>query len=411
MVNEYIYFNRTTYQAFQWVSKVLLLLSATLLYFSYAYAQDSITTSVSAAYYYDSNLFRLSDDEAKQQPEDAGTSDVIRRIGGSLKARIPLSRQLLNVNAAFQNVKFNRFDYLDYTGGNAEVSWDWRVGKHWNGDVGMDYLRTQPNYGELQIVERDIRTKSGVRFNLHYDPSPSIRARATLKWSDGEHSADQLKVLNRQVRRVESEIRYLSSARSYLGIRFTFSDISYPERLFIEGSFIDNGFNDSSISLTLRTRPTRKTTLEGWVGYTLRSYSNLSSKNYDGYTGRLKHIWSVSHKVQVVSTVWGDFDPVDDGYSNQIVKTGLNLIPTWSMTEKIALQGLASYEIRDYSNFNANTASSREDAKYTIGGSLNYAMYRSLRFGIALRSEKRNSSTEKWSYKYDYAMMSMTVTI
>ena len=375
---------------------------------SISLASENIETSIQSSYHYDSNLFRLADeDEAKLKLGDSDMSDRFLQLAAAIKANLPISRQLLSFNAEIQDVRFDRFDYLNYTGGNAQANWNWQYSKYLNGEILLDYERIQSNFEDFQFVEGDIQTKQGGKFSVQHNANPDLHGKVTFSWRDIDHSASRQKVSNRQVRTVQTEFRFFTRARTYFGIRFGFTSVSFPDRVVTETSTTDDGFSDTSLNMTLRINTSHKTTLEGWGGFTLRTYDNLTKNNTYGFTGNFKHTWRVTDKFELVSSIWRDFDPVSDGFNNQLIKMGIKVEPQWMITTKIMFMITAQHEVRNYDNTDENTTGSREDDTTRLLASVNYLFNRNLQWGVALQTEKRSSSNKQWRYKNKYAMTSL----
>src|SRR5262249_43918538 len=84
--------------------------------------------SVFTGLMHDNNLFRLSDSTDPQATLGTSSrSDNIWRIGASLDANIPVSRQNILVNARVEQRDYNRFDALDHTAYKVGAAWNWAV--------------------------------------------------------------------------------------------------------------------------------------------------------------------------------------------------------------------------------------------------------------------------------------------
>ncbi|MBM5574862.1 hypothetical protein GKO28_11945 [Deefgea sp. CFH1-16] len=120
-----------------------------------------------AAYKYDSNVFRLSDQQENnstrkhQQKGDSSLSAGVRS-----RIDVPLSRQNVYAAADFTYNKYLVFDELNSPAWNVSLGWDWVVGNQLSGNLSAATSRELSSFDDVRIsvvdtVKRDSANWAG----------------------------------------------------------------------------------------------------------------------------------------------------------------------------------------------------------------------------------------------------------
>ncbi len=379
-----------------------LCLAGFLAVFPAAKAQDSGDTvqfKVLGGYTYDSNVFRLSSDEIANilfgSPE---TSDKILYYGAGVTVRVPKSRQLFIFEATPVRYEYDRFDFLDNTGGDARAEWDWGFGRLWLGDVGYKYNKALAGFENRRTIQKSIRTTQAVygsaQYRFHLDWSAIVRLRA----DERDYSLESDSSRNRKRQTSDLEFRYFNASRSFLGGRLRVADNYFPDRTL--NQLTDTGFVDTELSLTMRIEPTGRSKLEGNVGYLDRTYDNLGAQDLDGFTYRLLWEWLYSDKLFFDFSVWRDLDPVADADTENIIRDGISIDPVWLLTSKMSLRAELKYEIQDYERI-SSTQPARKDKVSTLGLTLGYQALDFLTLTFGAKAQDRTSDQPIDEYDYN----------
>jgi exopolysaccharide biosynthesis operon protein EpsL len=357
---------------------------------------DRFTPYVTYSHMRDSNLFRVSGDaEAQAILGTTETADTVHRYTAGFKTDLPVERQRFRLDANVDKTKFDRFDFLDNTGGKGRAVWDWRVGNHWNGDLGYTYTRNISEFVEFQQAVKDIRTQDGYFVSAAHLFHPSWQARAAGSKTDTGHSADSQRTLNQDATGMELGLHYTSPKGSRTGLTVKRRRVEFPEREVVSGSLFDNGYREWEYSAVLDWALTGKSWLKGRAGYTDREHDQLPARDFSGATGRLTHDWQPTGKLRLETSLWREISAYEDYTASYIVEQGAGLAPSWRPTALIGVGVPLSRKKREFKGdpgFALSGLPVREDKVRTYGINLTYQPWRKVDLSLAHLSEKRSST-------------------
>ena len=361
---------------------------------------DVLSVYAAVGMEYDSNVFRYSnEEEALAASGNAAMSARHTFYGAGAQANLMLGRQQVRVDGNVTTVEFDRFDFLDYTGGNVAADWGWEVGKRWNGDVGYRYLRTSADFEEEQRFTQDIRTERSRYVSGHYLLRPSWSLGGEVRRSSQTHSETGRQLLNRESDAFEIQLRHLNTANTYLGVRLRYIDTTFTERSFSPGASLDDGYVDVDLSIIGKLEPVTDSYLTGYIGYTRREYDHLGGQDFFGLVTSLSYAWPVTNKVRMNVSVWRELDPVESALVDHIVQQGVSVEPGWMATEKVTVTGRLLYELRDRQG-DGNDSQNREDEISRAGLTLAYRPIDSLAINVSAEAGHRDSEVESAEYTY-----------
>src|SRR3569833_2738035 len=118
---------------------------------------------VRALYGYDSNLFRLQNDqEARAVLRTSNTAESYLELGAGMDANLKMSRQTIQAHVELNQTRFNTYGQLDNDGHDAYLKWAWKIGSRATGDVGVADTLKQASYTNVkQPVKDQIRARRG----------------------------------------------------------------------------------------------------------------------------------------------------------------------------------------------------------------------------------------------------------
>lgn len=296
----------------------------------------------------DDNLFRLS--EGAVAPVVNGTSsrsDTYTRAEAGLRAGADVGRQHFSLNANANRTTFRKYGFLDYTGGAANTAWDWRVGNQWNGNVGYSYARTLASF-ELQGTGQDLRTQTRGFANANYRFHPSWRTHLGIDNNRARYSRAASREVDFEGRSGEVGLQYVAPSESALGVRHRQTDGDYPNRQLVNGTAIDNSYDQTDTGLTLDWRLSGQSRLTGGLDYTQRNQAQLSQRDYSGGTGRVAFDWNEGEKLTWRVGAWHELSEADDLAASYVVADGVSLTPGWAISSKLKLEATASRVEREY---------------------------------------------------------------
>lgn len=384
-----------------------------------ATAQDTITYHVGTSVVHDDNLFRIPDGISEAQVIDRigddDTSDTITQVEAGVTLDLPISRQRLLLGANINRNEFDRFDALDYTGGDAAAELQWELGRRWFGDMGYSYDRRLNGFSQSQALLRDIREQQLAYLSANYRLAPRWQLFGGLESDDLE--LDERDQIDRRVNSAEFGARYTSRADNYveLGTRYADADYSNPE--LINGVLVDNNYDQSEVNAELDYRFSASR-INFRLGYLDRSHDDFAGRDFSGSTGRLTFDWDLTGKTsfsfsafRLVTTfsdltfigIGDDIIAEEDLVSNFVLIEGVSFSPTWTPTAKIAVQGRFSYEDRSFGGDPdiQTGGDEREDEVRSASLSLGYLPTRNIALSLTYLNLERDSTAAFGDYETD----------
>jgi len=351
----------------------------------------------------DSNLFRLSDSAntvallGTDQREDTYTRGEL-----GFRTDANAGRQHFNVNGNVNHSRFDRFSYLDNTGGTANAVWNWAVGNQWQGELGYGYNRMLAAF-ELQSTGQNIRTQKHGFANANYQFHPSWRTRVALDDLKTDYSAATSQDRISDGRSGEVGLEYVAASQSTVGVRVRRTQGDFPNHQLVGTTMIDNSFEQTDTGVTLDWRASGHTRVVGGVDYTRRTHSQFSSRDYDGPTARLNVDWNQSDKLLWRAAAWRELTESDDLTPSYVVSDGVSLIPSWSISSKVNLAATASRVKRDYRGDPRIVllvlTQRREDVVNTATLTLRYLPTPHIGVNMSYTDERRTSNTPLDDYR------------
>ena len=365
---------------------------------AYAAPSNEITPYVRATATQDDNLFRLSDDERLAGLEESTPSDRWYQLEAGLRTRFYFGRQELALDAGVNENRFDKFDFLDYSGGQVRALADLQLGDLWSSELKYNYVKTLVNFAQFQDLIKDLRTENRV--------FGSVERRLTTRWSaqlGTEFLDTRFSERERNNRRTLSGIAGLvfeSRAGNTAGIVTTYTNGEFPNREL--GSGIDRGADDQFTQIQVETVAdwtlSGVSRLELRAGYINRDDEQQSTEGgFSGPTGSLTYIWEPTGKTTIQASTWRELNALNSEIENFAVVSGVKLEPIWAITSKIALKGIASYEKRDLKGTNA--FESRNDEVTDLGLAVEYQPLRNILVSLRYENTERGSTIPDAEYK------------
>lgn len=361
-------------------------------------ARAEVKPYVLASFTHDDNLFRRSD---QANPR----ADNYHRLEAGLDLTAQRARQRLNLRAAANRTQFERFGFLDNTGGSGHLGWDGEMGRAWRGRAGYDYTRTLASFALLAETEgRNIRTEQRAYAEADYLVFPSLRLRAGVDNTDVKNSLESQRPLDLQSASAAVGLHYLSAAENFVGVQSKLTNGDYPNPENISGTLVNNSFDETENGFVLDWRPAGHSRLQARLGYTDRRYDQLSSRNFKGGTGRLIYDWNLTGKTVFNATAWRELTAADDLSASYVVSRGLNMGPRWSVTPKTTVQAVVALERRDYRGdprLVLTAATERADKLNSVAMGVAYLPFRKVQLAFGYEAGRRTSTRALSDYRFN----------
>lgn len=374
---------------------------------------DNWDFTVSGGLTHDSNLFRLPDDA--DTASILGTtrrSDTIRRLGAGVHGKVPVSRQNIRLDVDVDNYQFQEFGFLDYTGHDASILWDWEAGKLWDGKVGYEHRRYLSSFATLQDRVQDLIDESHAHVSARRAIHPRWRATASLDGYDYQHSAPSRASLESREVSGTVGVQYLTPADNLLGVEFSATTADYPNRQVSESTLVDNQYNQYEVAGTADWRLTGASRVNGRLGYTSREHDQISQRDYSGATYKLEYQWTPLAKTTFLLSGYRDLRSYTDVSANYVLTDGISAGAAWAPTYRTVLQAELineDWKFEGDPGVSLAGASTREDR--VKGGRLSagYMPFDNTRFSVSYEHGVRTSNID--SAEYDYDLVSGNVKV
>src|SRR5262245_45219841 len=186
---------------------------------AFALLGDRLEVFVSETLTYDSNPIRISKNASTFNL--LGTdkrSDHYWTTSGGFNFDVPVSRQRFIGGLAINDVRYDRFKDLSYTGHDGRAIWLWQAGNSLSGQVGATQNKALASFINFQVRIRDIVTTQTAFANASFLINPSWQLRAGVDQLNQEHSETARAFNNIELTGTEGAITYLSRAGNSIGV-------------------------------------------------------------------------------------------------------------------------------------------------------------------------------------------------
>lgn len=372
---------------------------------------DFFSPYVTGAYHYDSNFFRLQNDQAalnRLGTTDMAASYNVLSAGANLNWQ--LSRQRIKAKAEVNRTRFDKYSVLDFDGHDTLLQWDWLVGSVLSGDVGISEKTAQGSFVNIQQPVSNLIT------SRHGFANGAIQIGAPWKLKFGvqkdatSNSLVSLQTQNSTVDTYTSGLQYQTRKGSLLEFTSQMSDGHYPNRQIVGVAPVDNSYTQWDNGVAVSWMPTGETTLKGRLNYTQRSYSDVPQRDFSGITGLLGSNWQVTEKTTLGLFVYRNIGVVENTTASYSVNRGVALTAAWKATAKVALNLNLEQDRIAYTGdpgFVLATTPARQDKLNSVLLGANYQVLRNTALGLSLQRGVNQSNQALSSYSYNSLMLNV----
>lgn len=372
---------------------------------------DTFRPYVRADYAYDSNLFRLeNDDQARALLGTSDKSETYHTLAAGLDMDWRIRRQVLKARLEANQRRFVTYKQQDFNGYNGLLQWDWRVGKYAAGDLGLSEVRTQSSFTDLQNPIRNLLTTrqsyahGGIKLALPWQVNLGVVR------TEAENSAATQRALNYQENKYSAGLQYQTTKGSTLEFVTQYRQGEYPNRQIVGLAPVGNDYRQYDNGLAGSWSPTVKTQLKGQLNYTRRLYEDVPQRNFSGITGRAAAEWMVTGKTSIDLALYRDIGVVENNTASYSLNQGMALSADWRPTAKLAFIGRAVRERQTYEGdpgFVLSNAPTRQDDVTHLQFEAQYKVLRKTRLGLVLQHGERQSNQALAGYGFNSAHVSV----
>ena len=372
---------------------------------------DTFRPYVRADYGYDSNLFRLeNDDQARALLGTSNKSETYYTLAAGMDMDWRISRQMLKARLEVNQSRFNTYKQLDYSGHTGLLQWNWLIGKFATGDLGVNETKTQASFTDIQsptqnlLTTRQAYAHAGVKLALPWQLNLGF-VRTTTGNSAGSQQA-----LNYDENKYSAGIQYETEKGSLLEFKSQYREGKYPNRQIVGTAPVDNGYRQYDNGLAAVWFPSVKTKLKGELNYTQRRYADVPQRDFSGFTGRLATDWMVTDKTTLGLMFYRDIGVVENNTASYSVNRGVTLSADWRPTVKLSFKARAVRERQTYAGdpgFVLTTAPTRQDDVTNYQLETNYKVLHKTKLGLLLQHGLRHSNQALAGYSFNSALISL----
>lgn len=373
--------------------------------------EDTFTPYVRGLYGYDSNLFRLQNDQ--EASAVLGTTDMAESyytLAAGMDMNLRVSRQVVRAHAEYNQTWFSTYNLLDFDGRDAYLKWDWLLGSVAKGDVGIAENLTQASYTNVKKpVSNLIRTRRHF-FNAATKLDNRWQVKFGAERVDTDNDASVQQALDATVDTVNAGVQYTSNKGSTVELISQRSDGQYPNRQLVGLAPIDNDYLQWDNGVAIVWAPSGKTQVSGKLNYTQRNYAEVPQRDFSGLTGLVAMDWMVTGKTTLRASLHRDIGALENDTASYTLNQGIAFGADWKPTAKLTFNAQLRHDDISYAGdpgFVLSTAPAREDRLTTAQAGMQYSVLRNTTLGLVLKRGVRDSSEAFSSYEYSSAMINV----
>ncbi|MDP3214156.1 MAG: outer membrane beta-barrel protein [Deltaproteobacteria bacterium] len=374
---------------------------------------DTFRPFVSLGYFYDSNLFRLDENESPGTQRD----DRYALLSAGANVDWKPGRQQVVANLTKTLIRYDQNTYLDFEGDDMQATWNWRLGNRISGNLGAAKSTSQSSFSDIGLVNNQVdreRRYGRAEWEFH----PRWRIGGGLETTDNTNSAPSQLSQNVQQQVQDVVLSYRTPKGSNLRAQARRIDADFPNQQLLRFVFpffvevADNSFKQTEYNLLGDWRLSGKLTLRGQAGWVDRQYKNelkddlggaalLNERpDFSGFTGRVSVDWYATGKTLLSVAAYREPGGATDINASSLLKTGASVNGVWLMREKWRLNLGATYENRDYKGDPGATQPQRNDD--TLGSllSVTYTPHRAVALDLGARAGSRDSNISGEDYSF-----------
>lgn len=261
---------------------------------------------------------------------------------------VPVSRQRFQGGYTWNDVRYDHYSSLDYTGHDGRVAWLWQIGDDASGHLGYSNTAAPPSFAGVSTRPSDILTTQSAYLDGAYMATPSWRLHAGIRQLDQTNSEELSKVDNVNILAGDAAVSYVSSANNAVGVDARVENGHYPNRNFLPGTAIPHAYDQYGAGVLFDWTITAHSHLFGYADYATRRYDQVPQFDFSGLLGRIQYDWKPTGKTTVTAVARREINPYDTTRATFMLVNGVTLTPVLNVTDKIDVSGSLDYSLREY---------------------------------------------------------------
>jgi len=373
-----------------------------------------IRPSVGVDTSYDDNVFRFSNPEqAKAIFGSSVTSDTILRTELGLDVDLRLSRQLISLTSNINKSEYNRFDQLNNVGKSFGLVWDWQLGNHLYGEIGVSDSEALSGFNDLRTTSANIRTDKQRFARANWRLHPSWIANISATTSTTENSLDILNFLNNDNEAFEAGIQYINPRGTQLSLAYRNSTRFYTNNTIDRQVFFGDENTKNEVILNASWEPTTKIRLSTRLAQVNLTYNNLEfsdvlpERAFSGLNKRLSINYLATAKTNISFSAYDEIFEWEELSSTFVKSKGFSITPSWKPTDKLSLTASWGINEREFLGDSGIASISpfvfieRDDRTESTSVSLSYLPTNKSLFRVTYSNVDRTSKFDAFSFNFN----------
>jgi hypothetical protein len=341
--------------------------------------------------------------------QSAREGDTIARVGAGMRyeQRI-VGRQRLRFDGRVDGYGFQNFDTLNHVAYAVAGNWLWEVGNDLSGTVIAARERRLADLGERQEATLDLITLTRLAATGAYRLGPSTRVRAGIDYTRGERSLRP--DVNLRGTSLVFGADYVTVFQNFFGMEYrtTQGDAPVPEAVAQLGTFVNNDFSEHELAfVSTYLTPDRRLRVDGRLGKTRRTYTQVPGRDFSGATYRAGAEWFMGVKTGLEFFVYKEPRSILDVAASHVVLNGIAMGPKWAYSQKLVFSLRWLHERRQFVGDPALASAAvplRDELVNTVRFGIGWEPERHWQVGLGLDGGTRASNFFGRSYHYWAAM-------
>ena len=327
-------------------------------------------------------------------PDSQARSDTVHETALGTLVEWPVANQRVIASGRVSRLRYQRFDELDHDEYEARARWEFRFGRVVYGSAGYRRQRYLDDFDNRQQAVTDFIDVSEPSLETYVQVHPDWRIRTLVSHLKLDHSLASQTRFNREETLASAELQYQGVESSLFGIGGEVIDGRFPGRSGDDP--LAESFTQNSLFATFDWKYSGISRLRGRLGYTGRDSTGGSDRDFDGVTGRLAYIRTLSAKTTLTGEAFRAIYSVDDVDANFVRDTGVLLSLNWEYSPKLAIIASAGRREQNYQALAADA--SRRDTIDELTAELVYQPTREFSVAFTTAAAQRDSNLALANY-------------
>ena len=330
-------------------------------------------------------------------------SDSFWSVETGFDSKYTYQKQKFGLRGRIFHNDYDRFDDVDFTGGDAAVTWDWAVGNLWNGELGYEYRRALRDFANQVTPHIDVGTSNLISAVVARQLSTHLRLDARGKLIETEFSQENRLDLRRASTGLS--LAYASRQGNTLSL-----DADYSTKESQGGANLD--YTEFVFGPAIDWRPREGSRIRANLGYADRDQDNPALGDYSGLVGRITGVWDKSDANSIRMSLWHEISNFGDEIATFALVTGVSIDPTFQIGSRASVSFGLGYETRDFRGepeLPSQSLPHRDDDVLTGTLRLEWRLTEISNISCEYRTEDRESTRAGRDYDFDLVQLNFRV--